>query len=339
MNYETIFASLPDAVCVVDRKGQIVAIDPALERLLGWRLSNLSQRPLAESLTQMIPDPAQALNWTVALGQALDHGQATDLTLPASISAADDAGTSVTVTGAVVPWLDGTGEILGALVTFHPTAVGPSRDDIRERFAAMVAHELSSPLANISVATDRLSDPGELDDPQRLRLLQILRTETHRLRRLLGQFLTDPALPEPMALPNTIITLRPLLRRMIHIFELQGRSQQVMVQIPADIPFVYGDAGRIQEVLNNLADYALRLAPPGSPVSVTVAEVGPSVVVTVSAATKQQTESESAAVTLQVAQATIQALGSELTHSYDPEAGIQYVFTLQAVEGARDGQE
>ncbi|MBN1658609.1 MAG: PAS domain-containing protein [Anaerolineae bacterium] len=340
MNYETIFASLPDAACIVDNKGQVVAVNPAAEWLLGWWLAGLPACPLADSLPQLIPDPAQALYWSIALGQALDQGQTTEIIPPTNITAVGDPGTFIPITGTIGPWRDPAGQILGALLLLRPAPPGATRDDIRERFAAMVAHEISSPLANISAATDRLSDDRELDDPQRLRLLQILRTETHRLRRLLGQFLTPPAPPEPTAPPDTIVTLRPLLRRVVHIFELQDRHHQVAVHIPPDIPFVWGDAGRIQEVLSNLVDHTLRLAPPGSQVTITVVELNHTVAVTVSAAAAGQPPgSKPPALALQLAQLTTHALGGELSHSYDPTTGTRFCFTLQSVAGARDGEE
>ena len=339
MNYETIFASLPDAVCVVDQEGKVVTINPALQRLLGWHLPDLSACTLADYLSGAIPDPAQALYWSIAVGQALDQGQATDLVLPAAIAAGGGAGTFITVTGAVAPWRDAAGKILGALLTVRPALLGATRDDIRERFAAMVAHELSSPLANIAAATDRLSDGRELRDSQRLRLLQILRTETHRLRRLLGQFLLEPAPPEATSPPRNIVTLRPLVQRVVQIFGLQERRHQVVAQFPADIPFVWGDAGRIEEVISNLVDHALRLAVPGSEVTIAVAELERGVGVTVSAATRQRPESEPPALALQLAQASVHALGSELSHRYDPVTGTHFCFTLQPVDGARDGEE
>jgi len=69
--YVCVFESAPVALCVVDGDGRILLINPALERLLGWRRSERSGQPLARCLQQAIVDPAQALCWTVALSEAL----------------------------------------------------------------------------------------------------------------------------------------------------------------------------------------------------------------------------------------------------------------------------
>lgn len=70
----SVFVSLPHGLCVIDVEGNILNLNPALERLLGWRLIERRGQQLSRILEQAIIDPAQALGWTVALNQALAGG-------------------------------------------------------------------------------------------------------------------------------------------------------------------------------------------------------------------------------------------------------------------------
>ncbi|MEJ2211708.1 MAG: PAS domain-containing sensor histidine kinase [Anaerolineae bacterium] len=362
--YASIFASLPAGTCVVDREGKILALNPALERLLGWGRDSLLGRPLAPFLEEKINDPAQALSWTVALSQALVHGQRTELGFPVEFEGEGAGHLSLAITSTIVPWYAAEGEQVGALLVCWDASQEGELARGRDRFLALISHELGSPLTNIAAAADRLAlhmDPG---DVQGWPLLQIVRAEAHRLRRLLGQFLAGvPAAGVPAAgVPAAgaarrqaeaqpeagVVTLAPLLRRVARTFEVRGTEQSILVQVSPTLPFAWGDSDRIQEVLSNLVDNALRYAPAGSTVVLTAQEQGSEIEICVvdqgrGVARGQEEQifepgvrqGQGQGLGLPLARALVQSMGGRIWYERDPAGGgARFCFTLRLV--ARD---
>jgi len=363
--YPSIFASLPAGTCVVDREGKVLALNPALERLLGCRGETLLDRPLVLFLERRIEDPAQALSWTVALSRALVHGQQTDLGFPIEFGRDDAEHPTRAITGSIVPWHNPDGAQAGALLLCWDASQGGELARGRDRFLALISHELGSPLTNIAAAADRLAfhmDPG---DAQGWPLLQIVRAEAHRLRRLLGQFLAGvpaagasaarkPAAREPAEVPPRaqarpeagVVTLVPLLRRVARTFEVRGSDQSILVRVVPDLPFVWGNADRIQEVLSNLVDNALRYAPAGSTVLLAARELGNEIEICVvdqgrGVARDHEEEifepggheAQGQGLGLPMARALVQSMGGRIWYERDPAGGgTRFCFTLRRVE-------
>jgi signal transduction histidine kinase len=355
---DPILASLPHGLCTVDAEGKILAINPALECLLGGSLAVHLGRPLSRFLEERIIDPAQVLCWTVALHEALALGRTTFLNLSADFWATQ-SGQMVSLTGVVAPWDDGHLRH-GALVVFHDSARHHTLEDMRHRFLSVVSHELGSPLTNVSAAADRLARLVDGWGVEEWKLLQIIRGETARLRRLLSQFLSSsPEHAGRLRPARTVITLRPLFRRVAHTYQVREFEHEIEVQVPPDLPFVWGDADRIQEVLSNLVDNALRYAPPGSRVLVAAESRQDDVMVIVadegqgvSEATIErifeplfQGSGEGQAgggqgLGLYVSKNLIRTLGGDLWYESQKGGGARFCFTLPRATGLpEEGEE
>ncbi len=161
--YAYMFESTPVALCATDGEGRILVINPAVERLLGWTMSEHTGRLLADRLRQAIVDPAQALCWTVALGEALAQGKTTYLDLPAGFRTGFPDGHLESVSGVVVA-CQHSADQRGLLVVFHNGSLMDSMSAARTRFFSAISHEFGTPLSNIASAIDLLA--GHLDPAQ-----------------------------------------------------------------------------------------------------------------------------------------------------------------------------
>jgi signal transduction histidine kinase len=259
-----LIASVPFGMCAVDGEGKILGANPAFELLTGRRPAEWTGQPLAHLLEQMIADPAQALAWTVALRQALNQNLTTQLNFPADVRT-ESGESPVSVVGVVAPWQDRGGGQRGALLALHDLSLDPKMEGARERFLSVISHELGSPLTSIVAAADRLTKYLSDDEPEPWKLLEIIRSEAGLLQRRLGQFLgTAPAQGARHRRTRAVVTLRPLIARVVHSFEVRETGHRFVVDVPPDLPFVWGDADSIYEVLNNLVDNATRYTPAGT---------------------------------------------------------------------------
>ena len=133
-------------------------------------------------------------------------------------------------------------------------------------FVANVSHELRTPLTAIKGTVETLRD-GAVDDPSvRDRFLGTVETETDRLIRLVTDLLIlsradSEALNlqfEPTPIEEIIETV---VERMIHQAEFS--SLTLLVETARDMPAVLVDRDRIEQVLMNLLDNAIKYSRAG----------------------------------------------------------------------------
>jgi signal transduction histidine kinase len=141
---------------------------------------------------------------------------------------------------------------------------------------ANVSHELRTPLTSIKGLVETLR-AGAVDDPEvRDDFLETVEHETDRLIRLINDLLLlsrvdSDALSmkqEPVDLPHLVqVTVGQLVP--------QAENRQVRLEVEAsrDIPYVRVDRDRIEQVLVNLLDNAIKYSRPGGKIIINLAEV------------------------------------------------------------------
>jgi two-component system OmpR family sensor kinase len=158
-------------------------------------------------------------------------------------------------------------------------------DRARRQLLADVSHELMTPLSAIRgyVETLAMSDLP-IDQDTRRRYLDIVEQETHKLEAIIGDLLDlarlegggDRLRAEPVAVTD-------LFKRIAdrHEPSLRDRSLSLEVDIAPDTPQILGDAGRLEQALQNLAANAIRHTPAGGSVRLSAARADQGVGITV----------------------------------------------------------
>ena len=132
-----------------------------------------------------------------------------------------------------------------------------------------MSHDLRTPLATIEQALDGLQS-GELalSDEDRVELLETIRAEHTRLKRLVENLLDLSRLQAGAAEASPELwTADELLAQAVD--ELAD-PERVVVSARPDLPPVQVDATQIQRALVNVLENAIRLSPPDEPVHVRV---------------------------------------------------------------------
>lgn len=142
----------------------------------------------------------------------------------------------------------------------------------RVEFARTLAHELKTPLTSIIASSDSLL--GELQENRSLSLAQnIARSATNLSSRI--DELLDLARGEVGILEVTTEPIDPL--QLLHesvdsIIPLAiNHGQTLNLKAPNSLPFIRADASRIQQVILNLLDNAVKFTPKGGTVKVKAA--------------------------------------------------------------------
>ncbi|MDB5084428.1 MAG: histidine kinase [Bacilli bacterium] len=137
-------------------------------------------------------------------------------------------------------------------------------EEMRKDFVANVSHELRTPLSLLQGYSEALLDDFGDDPVQRQEITNIILDETHRMRRLVGDLLDLAQLQSGhFLLQVQDVSIDQLCRRVSRKFSTLAAEKQIRFEYKGTrLPLaVNGDADRLEQVLTNLLDNAIRHTP------------------------------------------------------------------------------
>ena len=166
---------------------------------------------------------------------------------------------------------DGDERPLGYILVFHDITELKRLETVRADFVANVSHELRTPLTAIRGYAETLlrnppSDPGDAEH-----FLGIIHRHSERLGRLIDDLLTLADLESgQIRLEMEKLQAAELIGRVLEIFQDQASKKNVALlqSVDAQLPLIIGDADRLQQLLINLIDNALKYTPSGGRIEV-----------------------------------------------------------------------
>jgi len=149
-------------------------------------------------------------------------------------------------------------------------------DQVRRDFVANVSHELRTPLTAIRGYVEALQDtPATPEDTRRF--LDIIARHTLRMERLVRDLLRLARLDAGQeSLDRTSVSLDTVLGGVEHEMQtaLEGRRQQLAIEITDDAATVRGDGTKLHDVFRNLIENASHYSPEGATIDVTARRAG-----------------------------------------------------------------
>jgi PAS domain S-box-containing protein len=266
---EAIVAGMTDAVIATDRHDTIVLLNGAAQDLL--RVTR------DDALGRTAPAVFGTRRRAALLPAAPAYGRATAEELPPGTM-----GDRV-IEAHCAPVRTSAGEVTGAVAVLRDVTELRQTERLRRELTANVSHELRTPLTSIKGFAETLLDGAMREEETARRFLSIINSETDRLVKLVDDLLDLSLLesrrvtldPKPVDLgglvTHTVDKLRPIA----------AHSQLTLVQSAPPGIVVFADADRLEQVLTNLVDNALKYTPPGGRVEVQVAAVNGEVEVVV----------------------------------------------------------
>jgi two-component system, OmpR family, phosphate regulon sensor histidine kinase PhoR len=249
---ETIFAAMQDGLLVVDAKRRITRVNKTLRDLFAPR-EIVSGTPLLDALRDVTVDEA--------IAKSLRTGGAThvELTFPDPELAFNRH-----LQVSAVPMKGERGENTGAVVLFHDITGLKRADQIRSDFVANVSHELRTPLAILRGYIETLLDNPKTSLDERMRILEVMERHSKRLGLLVEDLLALARLESPN--PNlqlSEVSLSDLFDEVVRDWEKKFAEKRlkVVVDLPPDGSTICADEARLQEVLYNLVDNAVKYSP------------------------------------------------------------------------------
>ena len=150
---------------------------------------------------------------------------------------------------------------LAACLNYMAKQIAGAEDD-QKKFVANVSHDFRSPLTSIRGYLDAMLD-GTIPPEQYRKYLEIVLNETERLTKLTNSLLTLNNLnTKGMLLDRGDFDINSVIRSTAASFEGTCRKKNISIELilTGEEMFVNADMGKIQQVLYNLIDNAIKFS-------------------------------------------------------------------------------
>jgi PAS domain S-box-containing protein len=254
--------ALPDAVVVVDAEGSVAYANPAAERLAGAGRDELSGRPLDEAMPMrdLAGNPWWACSERLRRLPAVRRVPVRELALVTG----DGEPTPVDLTATFQR--DGDGRVVQAICVLRDASSRHRGDSRRGELISTLAHELRSPLTSVKGFTSTLLHRWErFTDEQKQEMLAIVNMDADRVTRLIRELLDVSRIDAGrLELRRKEFDLAAMATGIVGRFELQHDRHRFKVAFPDGFPRVYADPDKVEQVLTNLVENAVKYSDGGT---------------------------------------------------------------------------
>lgn len=162
---------------------------------------------------------------------------------------------------------------LAASLNYMASEIARSEDN-QKKFVANVSHDFRSPLTSIKGYLEAMLD-GTIPPEMHEKYLTIVLNETDRLTKLTNSLLTLNNLnTKGVMLERTDFDINQVIRNVAASFEGTCRQKNVAIELVlvGDYLYVNADMGKIQQVLYNLLDNAIKFSHHDSAIKIEITE-------------------------------------------------------------------
>lgn len=265
---QAIFANSSEAIVTVDRNFHLIEVNPAFSALLerdptdalgkhcsevltcqderGQILCHTPSCPLAQAFALAQPAPYREVFWRAASGKNKE----------------------VSASFAPVP---APGGQRGVIIARDISPVNAA-NRMRANFISMVSHDLRTPLNSINGFLEIVLDGmvGALN-PKQEEFLAFALASTHQLMTLVEDVLfISRADSGQFKLRLDTMSITDMVAQCLRNLRAPAQKAQVNLRVvlPDDLPTLYADELRLQQVLTNLVNNAIKFTPPRGTITI-----------------------------------------------------------------------
>jgi PAS domain S-box-containing protein len=255
---ERVLAHVGDGIFFVDHTGVVRLWNPAAEAITGIRATAVVNRPARETIPGW-----PSIEAMVPIASRPDDSRETwtSETVPLDVAGGE-------------AWLSMVGVAIpeGIVYAFRDVTRERRLERVRSEFVATVSHELRTPLASLHGAALTLREHDDLAGQTQRDLLDMIASQSQRLADLIDEILVTGQLDSgSLRVSSEPFEAEDLVRAVVESARVRvGEGRTIDVDVPPELPKVYGDAGRTRQVLSNLVDNAAKYSPANSLIQITV---------------------------------------------------------------------
>jgi len=348
-----VFEQSAEGILSVDAALRILDFNPAMERLTGWREHEVVGRFYVEVLRPRDRQGHDLGLQASPILQAFAGQRVTDREL--MIVARDGQQFSVSVTASCITAAHSEPTI--GILTVRDITREREQEEQRSTFISVISHELQTPIAIIKGYASTLARSDAVLNPEALRTrLKAIEEEADRLNKLVGNLLYASRIQAGgLQMDITPLDLARLVERAAERLRVKHPEATIALDLPVHLPPVMADRERIEEVLQNLLDNAIKYSPGKAQITVTCRAMADEVIVSISdlgmgialreqagiferfarAGNSKQSAIQGAGLGLYICRAIVEAHGGHIWVESALHGGSTFFFSLLREEKAQ----
>ena len=251
-----MLTSMVEGVMVLDRRGRVLQINPALERMFDITRMEVRGHPCSDVFRHPQLDTLVSTVLTKRMNkedEILLHSSGRRLHIEASVTESDRENDAC------------------AILVFHDMTELRRLEMVRKDFVANVSHELRTPLTSIRGYIEALLD-GAKDDPESsTQFLNIILKQSDRLNLILEDLLQLSKIESGQVhFKREPLHIQSIIERTLAMIKpLADKKRHRLVSFVEDhLPSVLGDEDRLIQILSNLLDNAVKYTPENGTITV-----------------------------------------------------------------------
>jgi len=288
---ELIIRSMTEGLLITDDQGAIISMNQSARHLLSQIVDDLPTSIPLRTLAQ-----TQNIQWLHIVADCVHealHGKTIE---NKEIIAGDSSEKVPLIISLSVAPLDYASENsiypIGAVVVLNDITVSKQVERLKDEFVSVVSHELRTPLTSIKGYTQHLvrrlerrirkayetqqtQDFSATDLPESvdLRSLMIVQSQTDHLERLVNDLLDRSRIQwGQLTLEYSNFYLADVLAECVRSVQASAEQHTLFLDIQVSDTQVVADKSRIEQVVGNLLDNAVKYSPQGGHVIVRLQE-------------------------------------------------------------------
>jgi PAS domain S-box-containing protein len=275
----SITDTVTSALFLVDGSGDPIFMNPAAERMFGYTLAEIAQAPIHVAIHHHHPDGRPFPIEDCVIETALTNR--TPMRGHRDVFVRKD-GTFLAVQCDIGP-LEIAGERLGAVLEIRDRSVEERAEEAKRDYVALIAHDLRTPLTaargQAELLQRRAKRRGDGDGGESLESIVM---NARRMEAMIQDLIESSQLESgALLLRRTLIDLSRLAADVVTQVVSAEERQRIRVIAPTPGPRVSADAARIERVLMNLLQNALKYSAARAPIELEVRQAADEVVVSV----------------------------------------------------------
>jgi len=266
---ESIIESVYAGLIMVNKNGRIMQMNASARLMLGIRNGDISGKTYeevikSERIREILRTSVEDLS-----------EMAEEVSLPGAGDGEDEK--IYQVQSALVRGEDQ--QVIGVVAIFNDITEIRSIERMKTAFVSTVSHELRTPLTSIKgfISTLLQDEDGTVFDfPTQREFYQIIDTECDRLTRLISDLLNVSRIEAGRALdlnPKPV-NLHQLIEKVVTVQRSYTDKHKLVVDIKSELPIIVADEDKVDQILTNLLNNAIKYSPGGGVVKITAVADG-----------------------------------------------------------------
>lgn len=258
--YRGLIEGVPDYV-LVHRNGKVLFVNPAAIEVMGYQDKDLVGSDILDYIAPESHELVVAMVAKRAAGEVIPPYEITIITKEGERKVTEVHGSLVMYEGAPASLnvlSDITRRKEAEEIQGHLLHDLTQKNAELERFTYTVSHDLKSPLITIKGFLGYLEKDALAGDAKRLHEDVVrIHAATSKMEEFIAALL-DLSRVGRVVNPPVRVSLAFLVQDAVEALDAQVRERGVTLVIPGDLPEVYGDRVRLQQVMTNLIGNAIK---------------------------------------------------------------------------------